>query len=123
MDVIFTSQRNTIMNSGAQSKLHSNCHHQIICAKFDLKAFYHPPYEGTAFHGFSKSCIKNILKTYFTKSFFSVFLSSLFKKKRGFSQASWLNLMAHCTFFNTNTQFRAGFNFLMCIKYSVYETS
>ena len=36
IDLIFTSQTNMIRNSG----VHSNCHHQIIYAKFDLKLFY-----------------------------------------------------------------------------------
>ena len=31
--------------------LHSNCLHHIICAKFDLKIFYSPPWEeGVVFH-------------------------------------------------------------------------
>ena len=34
-DLIFTSQ----------SSLHSNCHQQIVFAKFDLSIFYHPPCE------------------------------------------------------------------------------
>ena len=38
VDLIFTSQTNMIRNSG----VHSNCHHQIIYAKFDLKLFYKP---------------------------------------------------------------------------------
>ena len=36
-----------IMDSGAHPLLHSNCHHQIIYAKFDLKFFYPPRYERT----------------------------------------------------------------------------
>ena len=46
IDLIFTSQPNMIMDSGVHPSLHSNCHHQIIYAKFDLKVFY-PPYERT----------------------------------------------------------------------------
>ena len=37
IDLIFTSQPNMIMGSGVHPLLHSNCHHQIIDAKFDLK--------------------------------------------------------------------------------------
>ena len=33
-----------ITDSGVHPSLHSNCHHQIIYAKFDLKVFYPPPY-------------------------------------------------------------------------------
>ena len=32
------------MESGVHSSLHPNCHHQVICAKFNL---YPPPYERT----------------------------------------------------------------------------
>ena len=39
-----------IMDSGVHPSLHSNCHHQIIYAKFDLKVFYPPPYERTDWH-------------------------------------------------------------------------
>ena len=39
IDLIFTSQPNMIMDSGVHPSLHSNCHHQIIYAKFDLKFF------------------------------------------------------------------------------------
>ena len=44
IDLIFTSQPNTIRDSGIHPSLHSNCHHQIIYAIFDLKVFYPPPY-------------------------------------------------------------------------------
>ena len=52
IDLIFTSQPNMIMDSGVHPSLHSNCHHQIIYAKFDLKVFYLPPYERTVWHFF-----------------------------------------------------------------------
>ena len=38
------------MNSGVHSSLHSNCHHQIIHAKFNLKISYPPPYEQVVWH-------------------------------------------------------------------------
>ena len=50
IDLIFTSQPNMVIDSGAHASLHSNCHHQIIYAKFDLKIFYPPPYERTVWH-------------------------------------------------------------------------
>ena len=34
IDLIFTSQPNLVMESGIHSSLHSNCHHQIVFAKF-----------------------------------------------------------------------------------------
>ena len=50
IDLIFTSQHNTIMDSGFHPSLHSNCHQIIIYAKFDLKVFYSSPYERTVWH-------------------------------------------------------------------------
>ena len=47
IDLIFTSQLNIIIDSEVHSSLHSNCHHQMIFAKFDLKDFYPPLYEKT----------------------------------------------------------------------------
>ena len=40
IDLIFTSQPNLIIESGVHSSLHSNCHHQIIFAKFNLEVVY-----------------------------------------------------------------------------------
>ena len=45
IDLIFTSQPNLVMEPGIHSSLHSNCHHQIVFAKFNLSIFYPPPYE------------------------------------------------------------------------------
>ena len=35
MDLIFTSQKNMVIDSGVPVCLHLNCHHQVIYAKFD----------------------------------------------------------------------------------------
>ena len=48
--LIFTSQPNMVTESGVHASLHSNCYHQIICAKFDLKIIYPPPYEKMVWH-------------------------------------------------------------------------
>ena len=50
IDLVFTSQPNMVIDSGVHASLHSNCHHQIIYAKFDLKLFYPPLYERTVWH-------------------------------------------------------------------------
>ena len=60
-NLIFTSQPNMMMDSGVHPLLHSNCHHQIIYAKFDLKVFYPPPYERTVWH-FSRANSDHIKK-------------------------------------------------------------
>ena len=50
IDLIFTSQPSLAMESGIHSSLHSNCHHQIVFAKFNLSIFYPPPYERTVWY-------------------------------------------------------------------------
>ena len=50
IDLIFTSQPDLVMESGIHSSLHSNCHHQIVFAKFNLSIFYPPPYERTVWY-------------------------------------------------------------------------
>ena len=42
--LVFTSQLNLIVDSGTHPSLHTNCHHQIIYAKFNLKIQYPPRY-------------------------------------------------------------------------------
>ena len=50
IDLLFTNQQNLITDSGIHPSLHSNCHHQIIYGKFNLKIFYIPPYERHIWH-------------------------------------------------------------------------
>ena len=47
---MFTSQPNIVIDSRVHAPLHSNCHRQIIYAKFDLNVLYPPPYEWTVWH-------------------------------------------------------------------------
>ena len=61
IDLIFTSQPNMIMDCGVHPSLHSNCHHQIIYTKFDLKVFYPPPYVRTVWY-FSRANSDHIKK-------------------------------------------------------------
>ena len=48
-DLIFTLQPNLIMESEIHL-FHSNCHHQIVFAKFNFSFFYPPPYKRTVSH-------------------------------------------------------------------------
>ena len=50
IDLSFSSQPNLVMESGVHSSLHSNCHHQIIDAKFKLKVYYPPTCEREVRH-------------------------------------------------------------------------
>ena len=49
-DLIFTSQPNLVVESGVHSSLHSNCHHQIVFAKFKLMISYPPLYSREVWH-------------------------------------------------------------------------
>ena len=46
-DLIFTSQRNLVMESGIHSLLHWRFHYQIVFAKLNLSIFCSPSYERT----------------------------------------------------------------------------
>ena len=50
IDLIFTPQPHLITDSGVHSSLHSNCHHQIVFAKFNLRIAYPPPYLRVIWH-------------------------------------------------------------------------
>ena len=50
VDLIFTTQPNLVMESRVHSSLHSNCHHHITFAKFNLKIHYPPPYKREVWH-------------------------------------------------------------------------
>ena len=47
IDLIFTSQPSLVMESGAHSSAHPNCHYQVVFAKFNLSILYQPPFERT----------------------------------------------------------------------------
>ena len=50
IDLIFTTQRNLVVESGVHSSLHANCHHHITFTKFNLKIHYPSPYEREIWH-------------------------------------------------------------------------
>ena len=50
IDLMFMSQPNLISYSGVHSSLHSNCHHKIVFAKFNLRIVYPPPYLREIWH-------------------------------------------------------------------------
>ena len=66
IDLIFTSQPNLITESGVHSSLHSNCHHSIIFAKFNLEIVY--PYLMCGRFGTIKMLITNSLGEQLMKS-------------------------------------------------------
>ena len=75
------------------------------------------------FSWFSKNCVFHLFfkKTYFPKSFFPFFPSSVVICVYGFNQTFKLNLMSLCTFFETNPWFNACVKFLMWVTYFFYH--
>ena len=50
IDLIFTSQPNIVVESGVPPSLYTNCHHQTIFARFNLKIYYLPSYLTEVWH-------------------------------------------------------------------------
>ena len=50
-----------VVESGVQSSLHQNCHHQIVFARFKLKVAFPTPYVGEVWH-FKKANVDHIRK-------------------------------------------------------------
>ena len=46
----FDIEPNIVVESGIHPSLHPNCHYQIVCAKFNLKIYYPPPYLREVWH-------------------------------------------------------------------------
>ena len=61
IDLIFASEPNLVVESGVQSSLHQNCHHQIVFSRFSLKVVFLPPYEREVWH-FKKAYVDYIRK-------------------------------------------------------------
>ena len=61
LDLIFASQPNLVLESGVQSSLHQNCHHQIVFTRFNLKVVFPSPYEREVWH-FKKANVYHIRK-------------------------------------------------------------
>ena len=60
-EFMFGWEPNLVMESGAHYSLHESSHHQIIYAKFNLKAYYPSPYE-REIQNYQKANIANIRK-------------------------------------------------------------
>ena len=60
-NLIFVSQPNLVLESGVQSSLHQNCHHQIVFARFNLKVVFLPLCGHEVWH-FQKANVDHIKK-------------------------------------------------------------
>ena len=72
IDLIFTTQPNLVIESGAHSYLHANCHHQLAYVKFNLNVFYLPSYEREVWHYklANSDCIQRAIKNFDQKKAF-----------------------------------------------------
>ena len=61
IDLIFASQPYLVVESGVQSSLHQNCHHQIVLARFNFKVVFPTPYKREVWH-FKKANVDHIRK-------------------------------------------------------------
>ena len=50
IDLVSTSLPTLIVDSGTHHAVHPNCHHQIICAKFNVQIHYSSPYTREVWH-------------------------------------------------------------------------
>ena len=85
IDLIFTNQPNLSVNSGVNSSLHPNCHHQIVHTSFYLDIYYPPPYQRLIWE-YKKANSTNV-----RKALDSVNWERLFDKKDFNSQVVTLN--------------------------------
>ena len=59
VDLIFTDQPNSTVDSGAHPFLHYNCHHQITYCKVNPNIRYPPPYERFVW-GYNKANVESV---------------------------------------------------------------
>ena len=94
IDLLFTNQQNLITDSGIHPSLHSNCHHQIIYGKFNLKIFYPPPYERHIWH-YKHTNTDMISKAIQGFDWDKAFLDKSTKEKASILTKTILNIMSN----------------------------
>ena len=94
IDLIFTSQPNLIIESRVQSSLLSNCHHQIIFAKFDLEVVYPPPYAREVWQ--YKDAITKLIRRAITEFNWDwAFLNTIVNEKVDIFNSTILNILSN----------------------------
>ena len=92
IDLIFTSQPNLIIESGVHPSLHPNCHHQIICAEFDLQIHYPPQYYREVWH-YHDANIELIRRTVGQFNWQKAFLNKNVNEKVNIFKETILNIL------------------------------
>ena len=94
IDLLFTNQNNLITDSGVHPSLHSNCHHQIIYGKFNLRVFYPPPYERHVWH-YEHANVDMISKAIERFDWDNAFLGKNVNEKASILTKTILNIMSN----------------------------
>ena len=77
IDLIFTSQTNLVMDAGVYPSLHTNCHHQIFFANFNLKINYSSSNEREVWH-FQKANIRRAINEFnWERAFFNLDINEI----------------------------------------------
>ena len=94
IDLLFTNQNDLITDSGFHPSLHSNCHHQVIYGKFNLKVFYPPPYERHVWH-YEHANVDMISKAIERFDWDNAFLGKNVNEKASILTKTILNIMSN----------------------------
>ena len=94
VDLTFTSQPNLIIESGVHSSLHSNCHHQIIFAKFNLEVVYPPSYVWEVWH-YKDANTEFIRRAINEFNWQRAFLNTNINEKVGIFNSTILNILSN----------------------------
>ena len=92
--MIFTSQPNLVIQSGVHASLHSNCHHNIIYAKFDLHIEYPPPYSRLVWN-YNKAEIPLIQKSAFNFNWVHLLSSHNIEEQVNLFNETLLNIFSN----------------------------
>ena len=70
--IVFMPQPNLVLESGVHSLLHENCHHKLVCTKFNLKEWYPLPYERKLWSSLTIK-LREQLNSFFGKNHLEIF--------------------------------------------------
>ena len=92
IDLIFTTQPNLVVESGAHPSLHANCHHQLVFAKFNLQIYYPPPYPREIWH-YIQANSQLIRRAISTFNWDRTFLNTNVNEKVSISTSTVMNIL------------------------------
>ena len=91
IDLIFTTQPTSVVESGVHQSLHPNYHHQVGFAKFNLQIYFPQPYPQEIWH-YKQASTELIRRAITDFNWIELFSILIFTKKFLFSAALyWIN--------------------------------